>query len=448
MSMLLTNLLLWGSIIWLPWLMYAMQKNEARPKKNIIVGVTLPYEARGDSEVLAVLATYKKELKKITWLSLLPAIPSLFIKSFGLSMTVWLTWVVVICFIPCIPYVRCNRALRRLKEARGWRRGQSRGPVADLNAVAMEFKWLSPLLFLPPFLVSLIPLFMEPEMWILWLILSLTVALFYVCYRYLYRNRAEMVDGDTERTVVLTRIRRYHWGKTWLIMAWATGILNPLIWLTMDHIWWSMAVFLVYTIAVVWVAIGIEFRVRGLQEKLSAGSGRDFYVDEDDNWIWGMFYYNPNDSHLLVNARVGMNSTVNLAKRSGQVIAALLLVVLLICPLTGLWLMNMERTPVVVTVEDGYVLSSHVGRKYAVAVEEIKSAELLETLPPIRRLSGTGMPDIKTGIWSSEPWGRFYCCINSEEGPWLLIETEEGELYLLGGGEENAAEQVFTQIKE
>ena len=196
MSMLLTNLLLWGSIIWLPWLMYAMQKNEARPKKNIIVGVTLPYEARGDSEVLAVLATYKKELKKITWLSLLPAIPSLFIKSFGLSMTVWLTWVVVICFIPCIPYVRCNRALRRLKEARGWRRGQSRGPVADLNAVAMEFKWLSPLLFLPPFLVSLIPLFMEPEMWILWLILSLTVALFYVCYRYLYRNRAEMVVGD------------------------------------------------------------------------------------------------------------------------------------------------------------------------------------------------------------------------------------------------------------
>ena len=50
----------WSIIAWavmLPVLpiVYFMQKNECKPEKNIIVGVTLPYEAQEDAEVLALL---------------------------------------------------------------------------------------------------------------------------------------------------------------------------------------------------------------------------------------------------------------------------------------------------------------------------------------------------------------------------------------------------------
>ena len=86
------NLLLWGCIIWLPWLMYAMLRNEARPKKNIIVGVTIPPDSQQDEEVLAIIKKYKAELLWLAVLSMVPAIPSVFIKSFGVSLTVWLIW--------------------------------------------------------------------------------------------------------------------------------------------------------------------------------------------------------------------------------------------------------------------------------------------------------------------------------------------------------------------
>ena len=33
---------------------YFMLRNETKPKKNIILGVTLPYEARQDAAVLAI----------------------------------------------------------------------------------------------------------------------------------------------------------------------------------------------------------------------------------------------------------------------------------------------------------------------------------------------------------------------------------------------------------
>ncbi len=46
----LTNLIMWGSIIWIIPLVYFMQKNETKFKKNIVIGVTLPFEAREDTQ--------------------------------------------------------------------------------------------------------------------------------------------------------------------------------------------------------------------------------------------------------------------------------------------------------------------------------------------------------------------------------------------------------------
>ena len=146
-----------------------------------------------------------------------------------------------------------------------------------------------------------------------------------------------MVDADSRRTMALTRIRRYNWGKVWLVTAWATGVFNVLLWLTLDHVWLCMGVCLLYGLITVVEAVGIELRVRRLQEKLTADSGRGYYVDDDDRWLWGAFYYNPDDCRVIVNARTGINATFNLAKRPGQIIALFLAAMMLALPLVGVW---------------------------------------------------------------------------------------------------------------
>ena len=313
-------MILWVCILPLAPILYFMLKNECKPKKNIIVGVTLPYEAQRDPEVLALLERYKKELKRMCWLVLLPAVPCLFIRSLAVSLTVWILWIFAACAVLYLPYIRCHKTVKRLKEARGWRRQPDRQTVADLTAAAESMRWLSPVWFLPPLLISLLPLAFERELWWMWIIDAASIPLFYACYRWLYRNRSEVVDGDSGRTMALTRIRRYNWGKCWLILAWATGIFNVGLWLTLEHVWACMAVVFVFCVVVVGAVTAVEFRVRRLQEKLTAGSGQGCYVDEDDHWLWGMLYYNPDDRRLMVNARVGVGTTINLARRSGQVI--------------------------------------------------------------------------------------------------------------------------------
>ena len=53
------RLILWLCIIWLVPLMYVMLRNETKFKKNIVLGVTLPYQGRTDPEVMTLLARFK-----------------------------------------------------------------------------------------------------------------------------------------------------------------------------------------------------------------------------------------------------------------------------------------------------------------------------------------------------------------------------------------------------
>lgn len=437
--------LFWASIAWMAPLMYCILKNSCKPKKNIIVGVTLPYGAERDPQVLSALERFRREMKWVCLGMLGAILPCLFIRDMGVAMTVWFIWLVAVCFVFFIPYVRCNKALRRVKEERGWRRGkESPQAVTDLKAAAEEVRWLSPWWFLPPLLISLIPLFFDRELWWLWALDAAMVPVFYACYRFLYRKRSEVVDCDTGRTLALSRIRRYNWGKCWLILAWATGVFNLGMWLTMGHIWLFMAVVLGYSLAVCISVLRIEFRVRRLQEQL--GNSRGEYVDEDDRWIWGLIYYNPHDARLTVNARVGINVSLNMARRPAQLLMGLCLALLLACPLIGVWLTGMERAPVELTATQTELIGSHYGGEWRVALDEVESAQLVDELPRLRRVAGTGMESALTGAFRADGWGALTCCLDPRTGPWLLIKREDGALYLFGSSTEGEVEALLPLL--
>ncbi|MGL5316378.1 MAG: DUF5808 domain-containing protein, partial [Peptostreptococcaceae bacterium] len=41
--------------------------------------------------------------------------------------------------------------------------------------------------------------------------------------------------------------------------------------------------------------------------------------DDDNNWIFGMFYYNPNDPSFFVQKRFGVGWTVNIGTTKGKI---------------------------------------------------------------------------------------------------------------------------------
>jgi len=151
---------------------------------------------------------------------------------------------------------------------------------------------------------------------------------------------------------------------------------------------------------------------------------------------------------MIVNARVGMNTTVNMAHIGGKIIVGATVLLLAACPLVGVWMMGMERAEVELTISETELTASHFGKEYALKLEDIARTELVEQLPAMTRVGGTAMRSAYTGKWNAQEWGRFNCCVDPREGPWLLVETADGTRYLFGGGENGTAEQAVLALTE
>lgn len=92
-------------------------------------------------------------------------------------------------------------------------------------------------------------------------------------------------------------------------------------------------------------------------------------------------------------------------------------------------------------------MHSHAGQTWRLNRADIQSAELLDELPPLSRVAGTGMDSALTGTFRSEPWGRFTCCIDPRTGPWLLVTARDGTIYLFGTSEPGGTEAVWAALE-
>lgn len=442
----MTKLILWLSTAWLPFLFAYMLLNETKFKKNIVIGVTLPKEAREDSDVLGELASFKRNVWITTGiLMVLAAVMYLFSSDYA-YMTSWMIWIVLSIVLPYIPYVIANMHLKELKEQKGWK--QEKQVVHVNTAVLQGQKWLSPWLFVPPVILCLVPMLFDRQMAVMYVTMALLCASFWFGYRYLYRNKAEMVDDNAELTAVLTQIRRYNWGKMWLLVSYSMAGFCITAMLSCRSMVLSLLFTLVLTVLIVFFALRIEMKTRTMQEKLTAESGSDWYVDEDDHWLGGLVYYNPDDSRMIINHRIGTNSSVNLAHPGGKVFMALSILMFLALPFMGMFFDGAAVKDITLQKDEEKIVCTSGMGSYTVPMTEIDRVELLEELPSdLRRVMGTGTDTLLEGSFASDEIGNVKVNLDPRTGPYLLIRTADGKNYLFGSRTGSQTREIYEDFR-
>ena len=308
-------------------------------------------------------------------------------------------------------------------------------------------QWLSPWFFLPTVALSLLPLLWDKTFWILYATYTITTVLFWFCYRYLYRNKSETIDENADLSRVLTQVRRHNWGKMWLICAYSFAAISLFTYLTRYSPIWSIIAIIAITFVITTAAIKIEFNTRKIQERLTADSGKAWYVDDDDKWIGGVIYYNPHDSHLMINSRVGTNSTLNLAKTSGKIIMGFTLLLLLAMPFTGTLISSVGSQPIGLELLENAVVSTHGRTEYTIPYEDIADIQLLEELPKnMVRTFGTGMENLLKGNFTASEIGSMKVCLDPKDAPFLFITTNTGHHYLFGTRDSELNRQIYHQL--
>ena len=444
----LFNILMWASIFWLaPFLGYIMTNN-AKFKKNIAVGVTFMEEGKQDAEVISRLNRYKKQIKMITIVLLLAVIPGVFVSRFWILLTYYLVWTDVTIFIYAIPFYLCNRDLKAIKKRKGWAQHQGEKVEIDMENIP-NFKEISPLLFIIPCIVSLLPLIWDRTFYVLYITSAASVLVFWFSYRYFYRNRSERVNEERDLTRVLTQIRHYNWSKIWIVASWLTIPLSFSGLLFISHPALALTLIFLVTAVICVEAVGIEIKLRKMQEKLTKGSGVGAIVDEDDKWIGGMIYYNPNDSRLIVNERVGMNTTLNLARTSGKVITLFLLILILALPFTGPAMNVYYKQPIKIEIAKDEVEASQGITNYRIKLSDIKDVELIDELSDnLIRVNGTSFDDLLKGDFRDGN-ENLTLMLRPNSKPFIRVTDKNGKVFVFSfrGDVKGKFEEIRKSLK-
>ncbi len=442
----MSKLILWLTVIWVPLLIGWQQLNEAKFKKNITVGVTLPPEAQTDAGVQIILDEFRRNTIIATAAVLALAGAAMLMES-SYTVTIFMSWTLMAILIPMIPFVLANLRLKDYKKEKGW--VQAHQTVFVDTASIENTRTLSPWLFVPPVFISLIPVIYDRDLTVMYLMMAMMCALGWFGYRYLYRNKAEMFNENTDITNALSRMRRYNWGKVWLLLSYAMSFTAAAMSVPAKY---QMIAFIAMTVvmtALVAYTFHLEMKTRRIQQKLTADAKGDWYVDEDDHWLLGSFYYNPLDENLIVNNRTGMNTTINMAKPAGKVFMAISALAIIALPFIGLFIDRLGTQPIELTVNETELRTKTGMFHYEIALDDIKDTVLLEELPAsLVRKMGTGTDRLLEGRFSSEQYSAMTLLADPTVSPYIIIETREGKIYMFNSRDPEVTRDIYSQLKK
>lgn len=447
----------------------------AGEKHGTQFGVALWEGAREQPQVQEIKRLYKRELKLYALACLLAFFLTLLPEHESLLITGTVVWVFSIIVFLLLPFRRANKRMREQKreylaslptDAGTESREEILIDVTAAGAPKLKsprkpiyagcaFALLAPIaeLFLyhawyRPWLPELLAVEFT-------LLATACAACCFLAYvRFFDKQRVNVFTYNSQVNLQVAGIRRYHLGRFCTGMAWLTGAFNWGLLLTF-HLpprwfpWLVAAISFLFGSASMagmfccWKKIG-----KGSQKYLAG----EPLVEEDNDkyWIWGMVYYNKNDSRSFVETRAGLGITANMAKPAMKYTTIIvLLVIFFIMAWTCGWCILEEFTPISLSYENGMLTSKHWKKEYQIPEADMEQVILQEELPKISRKSGTSMDNLAKGSYYCETGQRdFKVCLNPKEPPFLMVECTDGSWYLLGGRDGEETRQVYAHLRK
>lgn len=447
-------------------LMYGFLYMEGKQKGNILLGVTLWPEADPE-KIEAIRKRFKREMKLLLLITVALFVGTCIPKRDSLVVStqmIWLIWVFIVFFLPLAWGNSRLKALKREsrnQEMESTNQAESSQKVyVDVKAAAIPKEKPFFKLSLSGALCGLVPvigeLFLAEGSFYGWWTEFFLITMFFagiVCLVIQYKFwslKTDVVSTRSDVNIQLARVRQYQWSRFFSILIWCNTICTLVMWAGMH--WPKKTFFLImvtmilYMAVIMAAAVWTEAHIRKAYGMYAAQSGMDS-GDDDDHWIYGIFYYDKNDNRFMVNRRVGIGTTVNMAKMSAKVFMGVLgagTLALLIW--AACFILMEDFTPITLKYAEDSVISRQYKEEYRIPMSEIESVELVEDLPSMSKRVGSAMDYVMKGSYLSEGYVSCKVCVRRKEPPFLKITAADGMVYYLNDEEPEVTRQVYEEL--
>lgn len=442
------------------FIMYYVMKNAGGESNGYCFGVSMKAEWLNDEAVKQCCEEFAKQMKRLFIILAVIPIATFAIPYFSISFSIWMCWMLVVIVVPSIPFVKASRRLKEIKRERGWAGNQQKVTVTEIRN-AGEVRRIKLLPFLPPILLSLaaagwgIYSCAEDElemMGVLIAVFALTTVLLYIMAAWMDRQKLEVISSDSEVNLNYGRAKKNVWKNTWLACAWVNAAYVAVTaWamhpkrMRVDLLLWGCMILTVVLLLLMLLAWKRIIRI----DKIYADR-KDLLPekDDDDNWIGGILYYNKKDRHVMVNKRVGIGTTVNMATPVGMGLTVFSAVVLLAIPLVCVWLILEEFTPIRLSVQNDALMAEHLRVEYVIPLDEVEDAKLLDAdeMPRWSKVNGTGMDNLCKGTFHIRNEGNCEVFLNPQNHAFICFDADGVTYYMSGTNDEDTLD-IFEQME-
>ena len=438
-------------------IMYFMLRN-AKDKNGYCFGATLSKELKNDPAVEAIDIEYRKKLKtSMIVLAIIPIV-AFFIPYISLAFSLWMYWILVVCFYPMVLFAKANKKVRELKKERGWEQ-VSEVSYTDLKFVTVPRK-VKFITFLPALILSVVPVGLSYVVFqeegfaavrICLIVFALCTLIFYAFAVLTDRQKMSVISEDSDTNMNFARAKKQIWKNFWLICTWVN---TAFIWFSFAGmyfrhraitvlLWGSVA----YGIGIIFVVMWVIKKINELNRKYESKRSLVDTIDDDRHWPYGMMYYNPKDTHVMVENRMGTGTAMNMATGLGKGMYIFAALCLLIIPVSSIWLVLLDFTPIQTAVVDEKIVCTHLSVEYEIPLEEIEEYTVITELPEMTKVNGNGMDDVYSGTFEIYREGMFETFLNPQNDLFIKIQTED-ELYYISGVDDGETQEIIDILAE
>lgn len=447
-------------------LLYVLMYPKNWQKKQRIFGVNNRPEFKTDKSaefIDIVVDTHKKQGTAILIGILVISTLLLFVPGLTIKMIAWTVFVYISLVAIAVPFALGNSEMKKYKKCLGIINESVL--YTDLKNVSNIHALNKPLIFLANIvgllivvsavlvdLGLLLPLKVFEGAFILTAVVASIIAtnLILLPIAFMIDNsRNEVISENSDINANYNRSRKkifsdYMIFLTWLNNIFSLTVLACSLFINAEIL--LALLFGIYILAVLAVTFIYAFKKLAIDKRYSTEES-SFVEDDDDHWVLGMFYYNPNDRKLNVDKRVGVGMTINMAHPVGKIITGFAIITLVFSILALIWIGMMSVTPIDIIENDNYVICHHLWDEYKISKNEIVSVEYGD-LSDIHatRTAGTGMENVAKGTFAVNGKGGCKLFLNPQAGKYIKIETSD-RVYYISENTTEETEALYEKLK-
>lgn len=454
-----TNLIVIGCCIY-------SYRNYGKVCNHLLLDVTFTDEQLQDPDIGVIVNKYNKVLKLTHIIGIITSfLPFIFIfwDYWSLFTITYLAWCFGYLLVPiCYGNVK-HKELYRLKVRKGYTAGGNTRTIkidtrvtADSRKMPVSIWWM-----LPSVLLCFLP-FTWKETYELWswgwdslLVVGipfLTKAAYLIGYEYYARRRNVVFTEDTDINYACNSLTKHDLSLGIVLASYIDSLSILLLqrdWIkTQNDTAVTYITFVILQSVCCGILVANELRVQKKRKIFLKNDETEYIVDDDEYWAEG-YYYNPNDTHFLVQNRSGnANMSFNMAKPAAKVLVSILEVgtVVLIIWMCMIMLPLDFCTPQMV-LNEGYVEVQFPSYGTIIPYDEITDVSLLDEMPDVRftKMNGASTSTKDLGKYRSKDLGNCYLYVLTDKSPILRIDTSEC-VYFYNYGEMEELKGYYQEI--